>query len=240
MAFENPERVLQPFHLRGRTLPFWIPDFRARLVDYLRREEVEWLLIDPAQRAQHGYVENSNDNDQVTAFTNLLDQLKEEAGISNLLISTHTGRAKVEEGDERARSATRYEDWMDAGWYLTKDKANRRALRALGRDVELDAQDLTYDARSRRSSVTGMTRNERRTEDGVRAAVATCAQFNDSGERPPTSALETAIPGDAKKRNGWIQAAEKKGYIVREPVGQAKVCEVTDAGRKFLKHVDFR
>ena len=86
----HPERVVRPLHLRGRSLRFWEAEALDRLATWLRGEEVEWLIVDPAARAWSGLVTNENNNTEVGAFTDALDVLKEAAGIANLLLATHT------------------------------------------------------------------------------------------------------------------------------------------------------
>lgn len=232
LEIQHPERVARPLHIRGRTLPFWESAQLDRIADWLRGEEVEWLIVDPAARAWSGLVDNENDNAKVARFTEALDALKEAAEVPNLLLTTHTGRAKREEGEEAARGATRLEDWADSLWYLTRDRDGARALRATGRDVEVEALDLQFHP-DRRLTATGLTRSQRRTEEGIDHAVDALALIEAAGEEPPkTSALEAAMDGDRNKRNAWIQAAVERGLIDRRKHGRALVCSLTDAGRK--------
>ena len=60
------------------------------------------------------------------------------------MLPTHTGRAEQEAGQERARGATRLDDWADVRWLLTRDDKGHRFLRATGRDVEVEEEMLTY------------------------------------------------------------------------------------------------
>ena len=43
----HPARVARPLHLRGSRLPFWGPDYMARLAEWLTAAEIEWLIVDP-------------------------------------------------------------------------------------------------------------------------------------------------------------------------------------------------
>ncbi len=203
----HPERVVRPLHLRGRSLRFWEAEALDRLATWLRGEEVEWLIVDPAARAWSGLVTNENNNTEVGAFTDALDVLKEAAGIANLLLATHTGRAKREEGEEQSRGATRLEDWADSLWYLTKDRDGSRALRANGRDVDVPALDLQF-LLDRRLSATGQTRTERRADEGVLNVVDALALLGAAGEPPGTKELEKAMDGDSNTRSRWILEAE--------------------------------
>ena len=234
LGIERPERIARPLHLRGERLLFWQPEVRDELADWLRSSEVEFLIVDPAARAGGGLVDNENDNAQVGRFTDALDELKRAAGVPDLLLATHTGRARAEEDEERSRGATRLEDWADSLWYLTKDKTGTRYLRAVGRDVELEATELQYDEQRRRCRTTGQTRTERRQEDGIQAAVDALAVLTSGGDEPPTTTeLAEVIEGDKTRRSGWIKDAEFEGYIVREQVGRKKLCRLTEQGWKL-------
>jgi hypothetical protein len=241
-ALVNPEKVAAPWHLRGRRLPLWEPETLDRVAAWFRAAEVEYLIVDPAARAMTGLVDNENDNSQIARFTDALDELKEMAGIADLLLLTHTGRQKFEEGEEQSRGATRLEDWMDVGWYLTKDKSGQRALRALGRDVEVEAIDLTYMNESRRLAASGKTRTERRQLDRLLVVVDAVAA---AGEGASTKAVENAMTGGNTGRSQAILAAERAGLIERtyadgvavaaevRAKNAAKLCRLTPAGEEL-------
>jgi AAA domain len=221
IGIDHPERIAEPLHLRGAHLPFWQPEYAARTVEWLRANEVEFLIIDPAPRAWAGLVMKEEDNAAVGAFTDALDAVKREADVQHLVISTHTGRQQFEENEERSRGATRLEDWMDAGWYYTKDGQGRRALRAMGRDVEVEAFDVGYDGHTRRLYVTGQTRRERREAEGLRNVVDALvgglkiAPETPLTECPTTTDLQDAMEGTAGKKSGYIREAERLGLIER-------------------------
>ncbi len=65
---------------------------------------------------------------------------------------THTGRAAMDVGSERARGATRLDDWADVRWLLTRgtgEDIDNRYFRATGRDVETDEGVLEYNPLTR-------------------------------------------------------------------------------------------
>jgi RecA-family ATPase len=227
------KKVAHPIHVRGRTLRFWEPRTATRLTNWLRRNKVEFLIIDPAARAWNGLVDNENDNAQVGRFIDALDTIKRQSGVRDLLLTTHTGRARQEDGQERSRGATRLEDWMDAGWYLTKDHNGRRSFRAIGRDVDVDALDLEYVPASRHITTTGETRTMRREHNGIQQAVEALATWD--GTAPNTSQLSNAMTGDQNRRSKWIQAAEREGYIKRIKDGRAQQCYLTRKGRNLRR-----
>lgn len=227
LGIENTDRVV-PWPLRGQTLALWDDVVRDELAAICRRYEVEVVIVDPAARAMRPLVDDENNNSQVTAWTDAVDAFKDAAGIVDLIVVTHTGKAAYENGRERARGASRLEDWMDAGWYLTKDPGTgRRSFRAIGRDVEIAALDLAYDEASRALSATGKTREEARIEDGARRAARALQEV---GDGVSSGRVIAAITGEKNRRQRWLAHAVELGYIERRDVGQAKRCYLTPAG----------
>jgi hypothetical protein len=245
IGVRNPQRVAEPLHLRGAMVPLWQDDVAERAVKWLRDNEVEFWIIDPAARAMRGLVDNENDNSQIAAFTDALDQIKREAGVLDLVLPTHMGRATVEEDAERSRGATRLEDWMDHGWYLTKDGKPAdapRALRAMGRDVDVSAFDLAFDNETRRLGATGKSRAERRAYDGAKQVVAAVLKLGDGAITSAVMKKLGGHKGDSRQTH-WINDAVKAGFIERRyddgtpvnederRIGVPLHCFVTPAGR---------
>ena len=174
LGLTHPER-LHLLHLRGRALPLAVPQARRWLVDWLRARRVDVLILDPYLRAAQGIVTDEQDNGQANAFTMLLDELKSEAGVAELVIPAHTGKARAEPGEETARGASRLEDWADSLIYVTKDPLTGvRFVRAEGRDVSLDESPLTFDPGTRGLSldVFGGSREQLRGERMAEAGQA--------------------------------------------------------------------
>lgn len=213
LDIENPEYVAMPLQLRGKGLSLGEDEVRKRLVDYLGGNDVKYWVVDTLMRASFGIVESEGDNVQMDRLLALLDQIKEEADVPDLLLTHHTGRGLVAEGAERSRGWTRLEDWMDSGWYLTVDDTETRSLRANGRDVWVEAFDLAYDADTRRVNATGYTRKERRDMAGVRHVLDALANVGDAAT---TTELREAMAGDKNLRNSWIRDAARNGYVVRK------------------------
>ena len=115
-------KMVTPYHLRGQILPLWDKMARAKVVDWLKRNDTTAIIIDTAARAWAGLVDNENSNSEILRFTDSLDQLQYEAGIVDLFLLTHMGRqaAFMPEGQERARGATRLEG-LD-GYRLVHDQ----------------------------------------------------------------------------------------------------------------------
>lgn len=148
----NQERV-SVLHLRGYRLPLTVPRVEDWIVGWLKEHDVSFWIADPFARAAVGTDENSNT--EVGVWLDTFDVIKERAGVSEGVLPTHTGRAEQESGSERARGATRLDDWADVRWIMTKDKQDTRFFRATGRDVELSEEKLSYDEATRTYRIGG-------------------------------------------------------------------------------------
>ena len=133
-------------HLRGKSVPLKSEHVRDEVVEILRRLGCETWIVDPFARAFTGSGDE-NSNSDVGVFLDQLDIIKERAGVSNLILPVHTGRNQ-EMGVDRARGATRIDDWADVRWLLKKTD-DGRFFSADGRDVLLEEQYLRYDAITR-------------------------------------------------------------------------------------------
>jgi len=135
-------------NLRGRRNPLGnIEDsqmLRQHLIDY----NVDAIIVDPFSRAFAG--QNINDTGEVTRFLADLDIIKTDIGASSLIVAAHAGW-----GSDRARNSSVLEDWPDAIITMTTDDQSRRYLSAIGRDVELDEDQLDYDSDTRTLTFSG-------------------------------------------------------------------------------------
>jgi hypothetical protein len=148
----NTDRIAV-LHLRGYRLPITAPSVEDFIVGWLKERECSVWIADPFARAATGTDENSNT--EVGVWLDTFDVIKERAGVSEGVLPTHTGRAEQEHGQERARGATRLDDWADVRWLLTKDENDNRFFRATGRDVSVPEELLTFDADSRSLRIGG-------------------------------------------------------------------------------------
>jgi hypothetical protein len=234
----NTDRVAAPLHLRGFKLPFWTEAGMELTANWLRENEVGFLIFDPTARAWQGLVDNENDNSQMGAFTNAVDELKRAAGVQDALLAAHTGRKLHEENTEHTRGASRLDDWADALWILTKDKDGARSLRATGRDVELEATVLEYNPQTRTLTSTGRTRTEERREARVGKALQALGDMlrGDPESYPPTSrAWRKAIEGKTDERDKWMKEAVAAGYVkIEVGKGTALLHKLTVRGGKAL------
>jgi len=134
-------------NMRGHTWPLSSEYIIKNTIQWLQENNINTWIIDPLARAFVGSGDE-NSNQDVGTFLDTLDYIKEQAGVANLLIAAHTGR-NAEQGNSRARGASRFDDWVDARWMLTKDKDDNRWFSADGRDVTINESKLDYDETTR-------------------------------------------------------------------------------------------
>jgi hypothetical protein len=165
---------ISTLNLRGFAMPIMVPRVADWLVNWLTSREVSVWIVDPFARAYTG--DNENDNTMVGRFLEALDVIKSRAGVSELILPTHTGRAEVEVGAERARGATRLDDWADVRWMLTKDESGARYFSATGRDVDTEECQLQFLPNSRALSVTGKGGRKDVEKDSLAARIRACVE----------------------------------------------------------------
>lgn len=130
------------------------------LVETLKELNCQVLIVDPLAPAFGG---EENSNSEVTAWTKRFDQMKLEAGLRECYITTHTGRMEAEEGKERSRGATRWDDWAGAIWTYTQDTepgtdtpGHHRFLQVVkGREVKQQTIEVAWQASTRQISYLG-------------------------------------------------------------------------------------
>ena len=133
---------IQLINMRGHTWPL-LSDYVIRnTIELLATNNITTLILDPLARAFVGSGDE-NSNQDVGIFLDTLDYIKDQAGVDNLLIAAHTGR-NAEQGNSRARGASRFDDWVDARWMLSKDKNGERWFSADGRDVTIEEGKLEW------------------------------------------------------------------------------------------------
>lgn len=126
-------------NLRGRRNPLGHTDDRAELAQVLRDQNVKAVIVDPFGRAYTG--QSQNDNGEVQAFLVDLEQfVRTEVGALDLMLATHAGW-----DGERTRGASALEDWGDVIITLTKDDNDNRFMKAIGRDVDIEEDQLSFD-----------------------------------------------------------------------------------------------
>lgn len=211
-AITNTEQVTV-LNLRGYRMPLITPRIEDWIVEWLKEHGTTCWVLDPFARAFVGSGDNENDNSLVGRFLDALDIIKERAGVRELVMPTHTGRAVQEVGSERARGATRLDDWADVRWLLTVDDEDKRYFRAIGRDVDFAEVQLGYNAVTRRTFIEGPGRKKAAAADrdaeilaAVRATPGISTngiyQIVGGGKKPTLVKIAALVQSERLRRTG--------------------------------------
>lgn len=237
MGIRNMERVF-PYHLRGFRLPLTSDVAAEGVRDLLRKWEIEVWVIDPWRRliASEPDSDGENGNDIAGRITERIDQIKQEAGVSEAIIPAHTGRGQ-EEGKEHVRGATALEDWADAEWVYNKNAAGTRFLRtAKGRDAYLNKTKVNYDEATRRLTLESEDqREERQVSEKRQKYLAALAAARDKPGITKSSLLRTRGIGHTQDAPKLIEELLSMDYLSVEGKGQAQHHHLTNKGQKYLE-----
>lgn len=204
-----PDDRLLLVNLRGRRNPLTHPEDRAALAEWLRAREVEVVMVDPFGRAYSGT--SQNDAGEVGSWLVGLDQfVRSEVGATDLVLTAHAGW-----NGDRTRGSSALEDWADSIITLTRDAEDEDSptyLRAIGRDVDLDEDALTFDPSTRRLSLagTGSRRQSRhaRKLDALMAEVVAVVQASPGANVAQIREGLTAQGSNARRSDVSAAAAE--------------------------------
>jgi hypothetical protein len=162
-AIGVPQDRLFLVNLRDRANPLATDEGRAALAALLRSRGTEAMIYDPFGRAFTGT--NQNDPGEVGAWLADLDRFtRAEVGARDLFLPAHAGW-----NGERTRGASSIDGWADSIITLTSEEG-RRYVRAIGRGIDLDEDQLSFDRRTFRLSLAGVgSRKEVREDRKTRA-----------------------------------------------------------------------
>jgi hypothetical protein len=212
MNLKDPEGFVH-WPLRGDHVDLMDDSTFAYMVEQLKVNEIEFLVIDTWWRAIAGIVDE-NSNAEVSAFLERLDMLKGKSGVRDLLITTHSGK-KVARGEETARGASALEGWADVLWNLVRE-GGERYLRAEGRDVAVEMGHLIFDEEHHRVDWVGGAPGEEKLEQAIQMAV----QAVKTNEGLTRGAIYATLVGKTDTKNKAIQEATERGLIRSERVGK--------------------
>lgn len=213
LKIRNPDRAAV-LNLRDFRMPLRAKVAEDFAVEWLTERAVVFWITDPFGAAYDG---DENNNAEVRDWLKVIDVIKRRAGVRDLVLTAHTGRGRAEEGEERARGATRLDDWADERWLLT-EQDGRRYLRAHGRGVDVGEFSLDFDPTTKRLSVADYAnRKVDRRETGVDSVINVVAQHPGITREK----LIRAIKGRTQDRPSYIDEAERRGLIRVEKEGQA-------------------
>jgi hypothetical protein len=146
-AIKNTDSLY--FHdLKSHKREFNLEDAKCRQewTDLFIQQNGGAFVLDSVTNAMSPFKLNASDNGDVYRWTNWLDEVLDDAGVtSGTWVLHHTGH-----DTSRFRGATAFVDWCDVEtWIAPLSKGTK--LRAHGRDVDqLKGRELQYDKQSRR------------------------------------------------------------------------------------------
>lgn len=189
--------------LRGKLSTFNILDAptRARWAGMLAGADV--LIFDCLRPALDAL--GLDENHDAGQFLVALDELKAEAGISEMIVVHHMGHA----GD-RARGDSRLLGWPDVTWKITLEKPDDpnspRYFSAHGRDVDVHETRLAYDPTTRRLTTDGGSRRDAAVDVAVAALVELLSQ-----EEHRNGLTQRAIEGELNQGAGIPRSDIREG-----------------------------
>ena len=229
---DNQDRITL-LNLRGHTWPLITDYVIKHTIDWLQTNNIGTWIIDPLARAFIGSGDE-NSNQDVGIFLDTLDYIKDQAGVQNLLIAAHTGR-NAEQGNSRARGASRFDDWVDARWMLTKDADGQRWFTADGRDVTLDESRLDWDETNRTQKIAiGIGKKQTTIEQTTRRVYQIILNAMPTGINKTgiINAYKAAYDGESLSNEstdaGILGTLQTDGLIFMEKIGNSKLFKVTN------------
>lgn len=133
----------------GRKLDVRVDAVFDHLVQILRSNSIDVVIIDPLSALCSALGINENSNEDVRPLMDRLDALVAEAGCKGLMVIHHTGKDET----RGARGASAFQDWSSVNGYLSKAQSGQSKFHAKGRDVDVKAVELSYDSTTRMLAV---------------------------------------------------------------------------------------
>jgi len=191
---------------------------QEKVTDILKDFDAQTWIVDPLARAFVGSGDE-NSNSDMGLFLDTLDVIKYEANVENLIIAAHTGRA-LEHGIERARGASRFDDWADVRWILTKNDEGDRFLKAHGRDVDLEQHLLKYNPDSRQLTIDQAINQTDQSVNNLMTKFVKTVTLNPG---ILTEALKKAVGGHKDTRAQAYKNCIQNGSIITKTIGNSKL-----------------
>lgn len=224
LGIQAVERV-HVMNVRGFTMPIISDPICEWAAEWLRTREIETWMIDPFARAFTGNGESENSNSDVGRFLDRLDQIKERSGVRQLVLPVHTGRMITDIGSERARGATRLDDWADVRWSLTvveegdETNAPGRYWRASGRDVDVAEGMVVMDPITRVLTLTDGKRERpsRKGQKAPRNLANDILVYLSDAPGANVRSIRQGVPGDEHKITSELHKLAQQGLVTGVP-----------------------
>lgn len=150
-GFDDLGDRIRVLGLRGFKVPLMTDAGAEWLIKNCRKYDIEVLDLDPAGRMMTAAdLHDEEDNNLIKRIQGRLDEIKVEAGVSNILLPIHAHREAM---PIRPRGASAWGGWLDSQISLRlKDPTKRdgpRLMSAWGRISPLKESELEYDPETR-------------------------------------------------------------------------------------------
>lgn len=134
--------VTMPLRGRAKSLGILDDDRREKFVHQLQDNAVDVLIIDPLGPLLRAYGIDENDNTMVGQVIDLINEVAQDAGLSELIIMHHHGK----DDNLGARGASVLGDTPTSLWSLKKDdRTGLRSLSIVGREGDDMSFRMAFD-----------------------------------------------------------------------------------------------
>jgi hypothetical protein len=194
-----------PLPLRGKLSAFNILDLtvRAEWAARFRALGIRYVVLDCVRPFFD--VLGLDEQHEAGRFLVAFDALLVEADVREALVVQHMGH-----GGERARGDSRFLDWPDTIWRLTRRTSapeSGRYISAYGRDVNIPESALQFNPAWRQLTLTGGSRQDAITEEALPDVLTTLGK----GEQKSFNDLVAAVSAGSLHSRDVIRAAIKFG-----------------------------
>lgn len=212
MNLKHPERLMIRT-LKGHSLPFWLPDVRARFIEYLKRNDVWCIIIDPLMMAAQGMVDNENDNVQWAGFQHVIEEIKVQANVDATFIIHHIGKADK----NRGRGGSQIEAWPEQLWYMRRnEETGERTLSAEGRlDRPFLPIELSFDEQTYMYHWEGVSATEAALEQRFKTWCKALLAYHREHKFWPYGGVARNMVPQNDHRKEFMDDADGRGYILR-------------------------
>jgi len=215
-------------NLGSMEFPFWVPSVFDDFVEYAHDMRIGTMIVDTLHVASQGFVENENDNNEMSAFIHLMRKLVRAAEIPNLAVIHHTGHGQ----ERRGRGASTLAADFDGMWFLHQTDPEQfdapRELSAKGRKLGVNPIELVYDLATESYSYAGALPGKAGSDSVDPDLMVEYLNYVDrlreynrkNGEWPPLKVARKMTGKKTSAVTAFMRAMSALGLIERVPDGK--------------------
>lgn len=210
------------------------PDVVSSWAEQLCEAECELLILDCLGPVLASLGMDENSSRDVGQFLAGWDRMLQQAGVTESLVVHHMGHQ-----GERARGASRLNDWPDAKWQIVFGRDGKgepvldgpRYFGALGRDVDVPPLTMEYDPDTRRLRIpTGASsrgeavraQREQHREQTLSQTLDAVLEFLQRSDGATSRALREGVSGSNRRIDQAVALGLERGQIRQALDGPAK------------------